>query len=64
MYNYDHIDDNSGQHLSADYWGGDTLEEYKKIHQQYHRPIGCKSYIKVLCICARRNGNGVILCIF
>ena len=28
-------------HVSADYWAGDILGELK-LHQQWHRPSGCK----------------------
>ena len=34
IYKYDHINDNSCQHRSADYWVGDTLGELK-----------CKSFL-------------------
>ena len=36
-----HINDNSSQHRSADYWAGDTLGEIN-LHQPWHRPSGCK----------------------
>ena len=31
IYNYEHIDDNSSQHRSADYWTGDTLGEINEL---------------------------------
>ena len=33
------MNDNSSQHINADYWAGDTLGEIN-LHQQWHRPSG------------------------